>query len=61
VNGIILSPQPLSGAGGPFPQAEIARVRKQGWINDFKTEIVFNCLVLHDFFNPFQAQDHFLV
>jgi hypothetical protein len=61
VHGIVFSPQPVTGAGSPLPQAEIAWICKQGWVNDFKTEVMFNSPILQDFFNPFQAQDHFLV
>jgi hypothetical protein len=61
VDRIVLSPQPLSGAGRPFPQTEIEGVREQGWVNDIKTEVMFNCPILQKFFYPFQAQDNFLI
>jgi hypothetical protein len=61
MDGIVLSPQPMSRTGCPFPQAEIARIRKQGGINDLEAKVMLNCPVLHDFFNPLQSKDYFLV
>ncbi len=61
VDWIVLSPQPLSGAGRPFPQTKIAGVCEQCWVNDVKAKVMFNCPILQHFFYPFQAQDNFLV
>jgi hypothetical protein len=61
VDWIVLSPEPLAGAGRPFPQAEIAWIRKHSWVDDVKTKVVFQSPILQNLFHPFQTQDDFLV
>ncbi len=44
VDWIVLSPQPLAGAGRPFPQTEIAGVREHSWINDIEAKVMFQSI-----------------
>jgi hypothetical protein len=53
VDRIVLPPQPVPGTGGAFPQAKIAWISEQCWVNYFKTEIMFDGPTLHDLFNSF--------
>jgi hypothetical protein len=59
VDRIILPPQPLTGARDKLSQAKIAWVTQQGGVNNFKTNIMFQCPVLHDFFSPLPNQEQF--